>query len=319
MVRIFSKLIITAAVGLALVASGIAAAQAVGLMSGPVAPRQMAYDWAPRIASLALRQPLFDNPFRTRAMPDITTVAMLNGGPILLARVAPMAPVEPRGSQGLLGGSGNYNVFKSVAISAGNLPTLAKWRQATKGDYTPLFGANCAASGLANCDTAFAKRLQAAALRAGGMTDADVLSLVNREVNAAMRYQTDRSTWGQTDYWANPVEMAGKGAGDCEDFALAKMWMLRSLGFSPSQLQLIVLEDTNKGVFHAVLAAHLNGEAYVLDNLSTVVKSDTALANYMPIMSFVGGKSYIHGFTSQRPAMASLPMDLNSVMPGEGV
>jgi predicted transglutaminase-like cysteine proteinase len=243
---------------------------------------------------------------------------MLNSGPIIVARVDPMAPVTSAPQNGL-GTSGNYNVFHSVAISAGNLPTLAKWRQATSGDYTALFGANCAVSGLANCNSPLAKRLQAVAQRAGGMSSVDMLGLVNREVNAAMRYQSDRGNWGKTDYWANPVEMAGKGAGDCEDFALEKMWMLRSLGFSPSSLQLIVLEDTRKGVFHAVLAAHIGAQAYILDNLSTNVSTDGAFASYMPIMSFVGTKGYIHGFTAQGPALAALPSDLSSVMPGEGV
>ena len=46
---------------------------------------------------------------------------------------------------------------------------------------------------------------------------------------------------------------------------------------------------------------------------------DAAFPSYMPIMSFVGGKSYIHGFENRRADTAKMPRDLAAVMPGEGV
>ena len=78
------------------------------------------------------------------------------------------------------------------------------------------------------------------------------------------------------DHWANPSEMARKGAGDCEDFAIAKLWMLRALGLPADKLQIVVLSDVKRQVFHAVLVVHANGYSYVLDNLSESVRTDSA-------------------------------------------
>ncbi|MGB9802176.1 MAG: transglutaminase-like cysteine peptidase, partial [Arcobacter sp.] len=45
-----------------------------------------------------------------------------------------------------------------------------------------------------------------------------------------IKYQTDQSHWGKKDYWAAPFEFMGTGAGDCEDYAIAKYFTLRKLG-----------------------------------------------------------------------------------------
>ena len=66
-------------------------------------------------------------------------------------------------------------------------------------------------------------------------------------------------------------------------------------------------------------AVHLAGEVYILDNLNGRVSRDSAYPSYLPIVSFVADKSYIHGFESRRSETAQMPADLGSVMPGEGV
>lgn len=212
----------------------------------------------------------------------------------------------------------NLGVFASVAISAARLPANAKFRNSGLRDYTALFGADCDVAGLSGCDTRFATRLRKATARAEGMGTAAMLALVNREVNLAMTYVPDSGNWGRGDYWANPSEMARKGAGDCEDFAIAKLWMLRALGLPADKLQIVVLSDVKRQVFHAVLVVHANGQSYVLDNLSENVRTDGAYPNYVPIMSFVGGKSYIHGFENRTTAVAYAG-DLSKVSPGEGL
>ena len=40
--------------------------------------------------------------------------------------------------------------------------------------------------------------------------------------------------------------MARMGAGDCEDFAIAKYWLLSSLGVADEQLQMVVLQHTRR-------------------------------------------------------------------------
>jgi predicted transglutaminase-like cysteine proteinase len=215
--------------------------------------------------------------------------------------------------------SSGLGVFRSVAISAARLPAASHWQQARQRDYTALFGANCAASGLAGCDSRFATRLRSVSTQVAGLSDKAMLDHVNRAVNSAMTYRSDRAIWGVGDRWATPVEMARKGAGDCEDFAIAKYWLLRSLGVADEKLQMVVLQDTRRQLFHAVLVVHTASGGYVLDNVTNRLQLDTAYAQYQPIMSFAGSKNYIHGFAAGSTAVAAMPRDLSAVAPGLGM
>ncbi|MFP9135965.1 transglutaminase-like cysteine peptidase [Devosia sp. XGJD_8] len=210
-------------------------------------------------------------------------------------------------------------VFGSVAISAARLPAASLWQRARGDDYTALFGADCAASGLSGCGSRFATMLRAVSARVAGLSERAMLDQVNRAVNSAMTYRSDRAIWGVGDRWATPVEMARKGAGDCEDFAIAKYWLLRSLGVADEKLQMVVLQDTRRQLFHAVLVVHTASGAYVLDNVTNRLQLDTAYAQYQPIMSFAGGKNYIHGFAAGSTAVAAMPRDLSAVAPGLGM
>ncbi len=213
----------------------------------------------------------------------------------------------------------NLGVFKSVAISAARLPAAAKWQAARAHDHTALFKAQCDGLTVRGCNTSFASKMQAVAGRAAGLSDRALLDLVNRTVNGAMRYREDRAIWDVGDYWASPGEMAIKGAGDCEDFAIAKYWLLRSLGVADDKLQLVVLQDTRRRLFHAVLVVHTASGAYVLDNVSNRLRPDTAYAQYHPIMSFAGNKNFIHGFAAGTRSTTAMPSDLSAVAPGSGM
>ncbi len=213
----------------------------------------------------------------------------------------------------------DFGVFQSVAISAASLPAASKWQDARQTNYSAMFGPECEEAGFEHCNSAFAVQIQTLAEQAEGLSGAALLDRVNRTVNAAMTYKSDRAVWGVDDYWATPVEMAQQGAGDCEDFAIAKYWALRSLGLLDEQMQLVVLQDTRRQLFHAVLVVHTASGAYVLDNVSNRLLADTAYPQYQPIMSFAGSKNYIHGFASGSRNVAEIPRDLSAVMPGSGM
>ena len=216
----------------------------------------------------------------------------------------------------LAGPAASRGSVGSVAISAKRLPIVPKWRRVTNDDYTALFTDECASRGLEGCSARLTKRLKAARESALDRPLLEQLRIVDAAVNAALPYKTDRKNWGRGDYWANPEEIALRGAGDCEDYAIAKLWLLRSLGFTPEQLQLVVLHDGRRGLYHAVLVAHVGAKRYVLDNLSKSVRLDDQFPSYLPIVSFVGGRSYIHGFEQQRSNMAAMPSDLAAISPG---
>ena len=209
----------------------------------------------------------------------------------------------------------DLGVFGSVAISAAKLPASSKWSNAVAADYSAFFSADCVGAGFSGCNTPFARSVQRARRNGEDLSGTALLRFANRTINAAFPYQTDAQTWGQSDRWVTIPELAAKGAGDCEDYAIAKYWLLRSMGFPAQNLQVVVLADTRRQVYHAILVAHHNGTAYVLDNLSSAVRVDTSLRNYVPIMSFANGKSYIHGFANPN---ISVTASLSTVDPGVG-
>ena len=57
----------------------------------------------------------------------------------------------------------------------------------------------------------------------------DKLRRINDFFNAKINFEDDNSVWGETDYWATPLESIGKKRGDCEDFSIAKYIFLRAL------------------------------------------------------------------------------------------
>lgn len=109
------------------------------------------------------------------------------------------------------------------------------------------------------------------------------LKAVNALINR-WPYRTDMEVWGLMDYWAAPVDFFKK-SGDCEDYAIAKYFALRDLGFPASQMRMVVIKDTLRNVEHAVTVVYLENEAWVLDNLSNVVMSHRRLSHYRPQLS----------------------------------
>ena len=75
-----------------------------------------------------------------------------------------------------------------------------------------------------------------------GMSPLEQVKAVNVLINR-WPYRTDMDVWGVMDYWETPVEFFQK-SGDCEDFAIAKYFALRDLGFPASQMRIVVLKDT---------------------------------------------------------------------------
>jgi predicted transglutaminase-like cysteine proteinase len=86
------------------------------------------------------------------------------------------------------------------------------------------------------------------------------LTDVNRAVNDDVRYVSDAAAYGRADYW-EPAE----GAGDCEDYALAKCRRLVALGWSRDSLR-IACCWTEANEYHAVLTVDTDLGTFVLDN-----------------------------------------------------
>jgi predicted transglutaminase-like cysteine proteinase len=126
---------------------------------------------------------------------------------------------------------------------------------------------------------------------ASGMSRAAQLERVNAFFNR-FPYRTDEELYGRSEYWAGPVEFLAR-SGDCEDYAIAKFFTLRELGFGDADLKVVVVDDTARGVGHAVLTARLDGTDFVLDNLSANVVPESGISYYVALASMNEGGVWV--------------------------
>ena len=111
------------------------------------------------------------------------------------------------------------------------------------------------------------------------------LGEINRAINLAIRPMSDLAQHGAADVWSSPLVTFGNGAGDCEDYAIAKFAALRHAGIAPEDLRIVIMHDTIRGEDHAVAAAKLDGHWLMLDNRRMAMVEDAQVRNYRP--SFV--------------------------------
>lgn len=120
------------------------------------------------------------------------------------------------------------------------------------------------------------------------------LVAVNELVNRHVRFTDDALIWQQPDYWATPLETLGQGAGDCEDFALAKYFSLILLGVAPEKLRLVYVKarlggpDSRLSQAHMVLAYYPEptAEPLILDNLLGEIRPASRRPDLKPVYSF---------------------------------
>ncbi len=109
------------------------------------------------------------------------------------------------------------------------------------------------------------------------------LTTVNKFLNR-YKYIVDPINWGVEDYWATPQEFLKK-FGDCEDYSIAKYMSLRALGWDKQKMRIIVLQDMNLKIMHAVLMVEFQGKRLILDNQISLVVEDKRIRHYKPIFS----------------------------------
>ncbi len=115
---------------------------------------------------------------------------------------------------------------------------------------------------------------------------------VNRFANSKS-YVLDIDNYGVEDYWAVPKEFLYNN-GDCEDYAITKMFSLRWLGFAQDELRIVVLQDTNLRIPHAVLAVADRNDILILDNQIEEVISHRKIVHYAPVYSINEAHWWIH-------------------------
>jgi predicted transglutaminase-like cysteine proteinase len=177
--------------------------------------------------------------------------------------------------------SGRPDLFGSVALQVSHTPLDAKWRAV---EHAPLTGA----------PARFAATLKS-------ISAAEQLRLVNRYVNVRVQYEDDQRRFGRADVWSSANDTLRSARGDCEDYAIAKLQLLRAAGFAQRDLYLTIVRDLVRRADHAVLVARVDGHMYVLDSGTDELLDSRNISDYRPMLTFASYGEWTHGYRVAAP------------------
>jgi predicted transglutaminase-like cysteine proteinase len=106
---------------------------------------------------------------------------------------------------------------------------------------------------------------------------------INRAVNLSIKPLSDWVQHGVDDVWSAPLATFATGAGDCEDYAIAKYVALRESGTVSDDLRLVIVRDIKRNTEHAVVAVRFDGAWLVLDNRHLVLVNAEEARHYYPL------------------------------------
>lgn len=124
------------------------------------------------------------------------------------------------------------------------------------------------------------------------------LARANSFVNRAISFRSDLSATGRGDSWITPAQLFRTGTGDCEDYALAKYWLLRAAGVPEEDMYVMVVADLIARADHAYLAVRVGNGFVLLDSRTDEVLSPSEVVDITPLITVGAQGTYMHG----RPA-----------------
>jgi len=128
-------------------------------------------------------------------------------------------------------------------------------------------------------------------------SDIKKLNKVNSWINY-IRYKSDKKVYGVSDYWATLYEFVGKGMGDCEDYTIAKYYILKELGLSPKRMKFAyVIYKSRKGkkISHMVLAylkipkPKKRSDILILDNNNRLILPASKRKDIVKVVKMING------------------------------
>lgn len=204
--------------------------------------------------------------------------------PLILDRSA--KPVKKASHPFILNRPASPDVFGTVALNAGVTFYDARFRRVAATDARDPLVLRMAAA-------------------ASGLDPVAKLRLVQREINARVKWAHDLDNMGVADFWANAGETLRRGNGDSEDIAIVKMQVLKAAGFDPKDLYISVGRHNVRGA-HILLLARTAGGFFVLDDQVQDLMTPSQHGRFTPVMTLGQGVSWIHGRrTGTRVASAS--------------
>ena len=192
--------------------------------------------------------------------------------------------------------NGRPDVFGTVALRIGHTPLDARWKRV---EHSPVVGTAAR----------FAEGQR-------GKKAVERLEAVNWYVTKRVRFVDDSVALGRPDVWSAANDTLSRGRGDCEDYAIAKLAMLRRAGFSDRNLYLVILRDTVRRADHAVLVVRASGHMYVLDNGTDELLDSESVQDYRPIFTFAANGVWTHGYRVREQAPVNIASADVGLAPG---
>lgn len=180
--------------------------------------------------------------------------------------------------------------FHSIEVRRDNLGPFTKWTgMLQRFEEEKIIVRNCKPTQTQECAY---DNWETLLKKLGRMPKRKQIETVNTYMNET-RYIVDPINWGIEDYWATPGQFFYKD-GDCEDYAIVKYMTLRRLGFKADLMRIVVLQDLNLGIAHAVLVVHVGGKDLVLDNQIKQVVEAKTIRHYKPYYSINESAWWLH-------------------------
>ena len=191
--------------------------------------------------------------------------------------------------------TGRPDVFGSVALTVRRTPLDAKWNRVAR-------------ARIGGVAASYAEDLRS--------TDArERIEAVNRYINRRIQFVDDSQQYGREDLWTAAGETLRRGRGDCEDYAIAKLQMLRAAGIAERDLYLVIVKDLVRRADHAVLVVRADDRFLVLDNGTDIVADAETIRDYRPVMTFAATGAWIHGYRRPTAPIQVASVDLKPLAP----
>ncbi|MFQ5774561.1 MAG: transglutaminase-like cysteine peptidase [Kiloniellaceae bacterium] len=177
------------------------------------------------------------------------------------------------------GQTARAGLFGSIEFRAESLDGLPQWTRVLAAMEKERGAFARCVRVAARCTTPALRSWRKIIAAAASLDRAARLRAVNDYFNR-WPYRQDPDVYGRSEYWATPSEFMAR-SGDCEDYAVAKYFALRQLGFGKDEMRIVILTDEIRGIGHAVLAIYGEDGILVLDSLSNLIVSDDRYKHYV--------------------------------------
>lgn len=168
-------------------------------------------------------------------------------------------------------------MYNTVGVSVDHSPFDAKYLRAT----VPAGGA----------------QWSSIVRRARGIEDPQQrMAFIHTFVISYIQYAEDIDVYGTRDYWATPAETLARRRGDCEDFAILELMLLKESGIAAADIYLTVGADLAARRDHALLSVLIGNSMWALDQRASAPFLTTSMTDFRPILTMRGAQIWLHGF-----------------------